>query len=38
MWADRIKSVQENGIESLADAIMERWFAKDFRATPELEL
>ena len=38
MWASRIKDVQENGIESLADAIMERWFAADFRATPELEL
>ena len=38
MWADRIKAVEENGIESLADAIMERWFAADFRETPELEL
>ncbi len=38
MWADRIKAVQQGGIESLADAIMERWFAADFRATPELEL
>ena len=26
------------GIESLANAVMERWFSKDFRATPELEL
>ena len=38
MWAERIKAVEENGIESLADAIMERWFAADFRETPELEL
>ena len=38
MWAERIKAVEENGIESLADAIMERWFAADFRGTPELEL
>ena len=38
MWADRIKGVEEGGIEALADAVMERWFSKSFRATPELEL
>lgn len=38
MWADRIAGVQNGGIESLADATMERWFSKDFRTNPEMEL
>ncbi|MFD2740868.1 3-oxoadipate enol-lactonase [Sulfitobacter aestuarii] len=38
MWAERIAAVQAGGIESLADAVMERWFSPGFRATPELEL
>lgn len=38
MWQERIDAVNANGIESLADAVMERWFSKDFRATTELEL
>ncbi|GGE35924.1 3-oxoadipate enol-lactonase [Primorskyibacter flagellatus] len=36
MWQDRIDAVNASGIESLADAVMERWFSKSFRATPEL--
>ncbi len=38
LWADRIAAVQKDGIESLADAVMERWFSKAFRETPELQL
>ncbi len=38
MWAERIAAVEKDGIETLADAVMERWFAADFRAKPELEL
>jgi 3-oxoadipate enol-lactonase len=38
MWNDRISAVQNNGIEYLADAVMERWFSTAFRATPELAL
>lgn len=38
MWDDRIKAVRDGGIEALADAVMERWFSKAFRKTPELEL
>jgi 3-oxoadipate enol-lactonase len=38
MWAERIAAVEKGGIESLADAVMERWFSPGFRATPELEL
>ena len=38
MWADRIAAVESNGIEALADPVMERWFSKTFRATPELQL
>lgn len=35
-WADRITLIQSNGIESLADPIMQRWFGPEFRATDEL--
>ena len=36
-WRDRIEMVRSGGIEALADATMERWFAKDTRADrPEL--
>ncbi len=38
MWAERISAVKTGGIESLADAVMERWFSAKFRAAPELEL
>jgi len=38
MWSDRIAAVQSGGIEALADPVMERWFSKAFRATPELQL
>ncbi len=38
IWADRIAGVEAGGIESLADAVMERWFSKAFRDTPDLEL
>ncbi len=32
IWQDRIKAVEQGGIEALADATMERWFSRDFRA------
>jgi len=35
MWDDRIKAVREGGVAALADAIMDRWFAKPFHATDE---
>lgn len=38
LWADRIAAVNKDGIESLADGVMARWFSKQFRNTPELEL
>lgn len=38
MWADRIQDVKTGGIEKLADAVMDRWFSKEFHQTPELEL
>ncbi|GAB5435555.1 3-oxoadipate enol-lactonase [Falsiruegeria mediterranea] len=38
IWDERIAAVRKNGIEALADGVMERWFSKAFRATPELEL
>lgn len=38
MWNERIEAAQTGGIESLADATMERWFSKAFRETAELEM
>ena len=38
MWDQRIRGVETGGIESLADAVMERWFSKAFRETDELAL
>ncbi|WP_417472844.1 3-oxoadipate enol-lactonase [Leisingera sp.] len=38
MWQQRIAAVREQGIEALADSVMERWFARDFRAKPDLQL
>ena len=38
LWQERIDAVAEGGIETLADGVMERWFARDFLAKPELEL
>lgn len=38
IWADRIAAVKKDGVESLADAVMERWFSGDFLKSPELEL
>ncbi|MDQ2094594.1 3-oxoadipate enol-lactonase [Rhodalgimonas zhirmunskyi] len=38
MWAERIAAIRADGLESVADATMERWFSRDFRTTPELAL
>ncbi len=38
MWDERIAQVKEGGIESLADAVMERWFSPAFRNSPEIEI
>lgn len=35
-WTARMATVRDQGIEPIADAIMERWFAPAFRATPQL--
>ncbi|MEQ9694798.1 3-oxoadipate enol-lactonase [Shimia sp. SDUM112013] len=37
MWQDRIDSIRAGGIEALADAILDRWFAAAFLKTPEAE-
>lgn len=37
MWQDRIEAIRANGIEAMADGVLERWFARRFRETPELE-
>jgi len=37
-WNDRIAAIKENGIAPMADGVMERWFAPQFRAQPQMEL
>lgn len=34
MWHERIVAVQAGGVAAVADAVLERWFSTDFRATP----
>ncbi|MGR3636393.1 MAG: 3-oxoadipate enol-lactonase [Shimia sp.] len=36
MWNARIDAVQTNGLESIADSVMQRWFSPAFVRTPEL--
>lgn len=35
-WTDRIAAVHRDGLAAMADAVLERWFAPAFRATPAL--
>lgn len=37
LWQERIDAVRAGGMESIADSVMERWFGRDFRATPEVK-
>ena len=37
IWDDRINTIRNGGVESLADAVMERWFSKSFRQSPEMQ-
>lgn len=34
-WASRIAAIEADGLESLADTVMQRWFAPTFLASPE---
>ena len=36
-WETRIASVRSGGMEAIADATMERWFARAVRTTPEAQ-
>ena len=38
IWQERIDAVHSGGIEELADGVMERWFSKEFRASPDLTI
>lgn len=38
VWEDRIATVMNSGIEPLADAVMERWFSAEFRASDQLPI
>ncbi|GFE63046.1 3-oxoadipate enol-lactonase [Litoreibacter roseus] len=36
MWQDRIDAIQKDGLAGIADSVMERWFSKRFRMSPEV--
>lgn len=36
LWQGRVDAVRQNGLGSLTDSIMERWFGTDFLASPEI--
>ena len=38
MWNDRIAQLDKGGLESMAEAILERWFSEDFRSNRKEEL
>jgi 3-oxoadipate enol-lactonase len=38
MWNSRIAAIENSGIETMAEPILERWFSKDFRASRKDEL
>ena len=38
MWQERIDAVNKDGIASLSDAVIQRWFSPAFCKTPALEL
>lgn len=35
-WKDRIAAIEANGVESIAEAVLSRWFAPDFLSKPEV--
>ena len=35
MWADRIAAVEAGGVAALSETVMQRWFPKAFRESPE---
>lgn len=38
LWDERIATVLREGLEPLADGVMDRWFGRDFRATDSFPL
>jgi len=36
LWQTRIDAIRQNGLASLTDEVMARWFGRDFLATPEM--
>ena len=37
-WASRIKAIEDSGIRSIQESILERWFSENFRKEREVEL
>ena len=37
LWQDRIDAVRAQGLPAMADGVMDRWFGKAFRASPQID-
>jgi 3-oxoadipate enol-lactonase len=37
IWADRIAAVKAQGLEAMADGVMQRWFGPEFYGTPAMQ-
>ena len=37
VWADRIQTIENYGMEAIGEATMKRWFSKDFLGSPDIE-
>ncbi|GAB4394082.1 MAG: 3-oxoadipate enol-lactonase [Kiloniellaceae bacterium] len=38
MWDQRMAAIEEGGIESIADAVLERWFTEEFRESDPIAM
>ncbi|GGL51358.1 3-oxoadipate enol-lactonase [Wenxinia marina] len=36
LWDDRIAAIRKGGLEAMADGVMERWFSRPFRESPQV--
>ena len=37
-WHERTAAIAGDGIEAIADTVLEKWFSRKFRASPEIDL
>lgn len=37
MWQERVTSVETGGLEAIVDGVMDKWFTRGFRTSPDVE-